>query len=145
VSKGTSVRLIRNASSVISKLDSVAVERMKRATFIVRNETVKTLTGNRSGELTRVPGKKKMYRPSIPGEPPAQRLGHLRSSVDVEVKGEGRQVVGRVGTDLEYGKRLELGHISGSGGPDQKKRPWLAPSFEKALPSVKSELSRKWF
>lgn len=47
--------------------------------------------------------------PSKPGEPPAVDTGRLRSSITHDVKVEGDEVIGLVGTATEYGLYLELG------------------------------------
>lgn len=55
---------------------------------------------------------------SAPGEPPRKQTGRLRASVDVEV--DDASMTGRVGTNVKYGKDLELGTKRGI-----KPRPWL--------------------
>lgn len=66
--------------------------------------------------------------PSAPGEPPHKQTGHLRRSVANEIEGS----VGRVGTNLKYGRWLELGTAR------MAARPWL----RRALNEVKSEVKR---
>ena len=72
-------------------------------------------------------GPKKKYRkkqmiynfnPSAPGEPPHVQTGRLRGSVAWEVVG----LLGRVGTNLRYGRWLELG------AKKLAARPWLRVS-----------------
>lgn len=58
--------------------------------------------------------------PSSPGEPPHLQTGLLRMSVTYEVDTESTPMQGRVGTNLDYGKFLELGTRRGL-----KPRPWL--------------------
>lgn len=58
--------------------------------------------------------------PSSPGEPPHLQSGQLRMSVTYEVDTESSPMQGRVGTNLDYGKFLELGTRRGL-----KPRPWL--------------------
>lgn len=58
--------------------------------------------------------------PSSPGEPPHLQTGQLRMSVTYEVDTESNPMEGRVGTNLDYGKFLELGTKRGL-----KPRPWL--------------------
>ena len=163
MAKTGAVRFVRNANRVISKMDDVAVKRMKRATFIVRNEILDTLTGTRTGRtydtyfytdpqgrVRPVGRRSRPHTASAPGEAPATDRGELRSSYKTEVKASGRRLTGVVGSDLEKAKRLELGHIRGRSDegtqlPADKARPHLEPSFKRALPAVKRELSRKWF
>lgn len=53
--------------------------------------------------------------PSRPGEPPHVQTGRLRASVAYEVEGN----VTRIGTNVEYGRHLELGTSR------MAPRPWL--------------------
>ena len=46
---------------------------------------------------------------SQPGEPPRKQTGRLQSSVAHEVGEQLGQLIGRVGTNLRYGRALELG------------------------------------
>lgn len=53
--------------------------------------------------------------PSKPGEPPHVQTGRLRASVAYEVSG----LVARIGTNVEYGRHLEIGTSK------MEPRPWL--------------------
>lgn len=137
--KKSKVTLTRNSHKVISQMANIATRRMYEATQEVRNETLKTLSGNRTGRQYRVPGTNVTYTASAPGEPPAVLFGQLRQNVKDKVYTESRSVKGEVGTELDKGLHLEVGtlHIL--------PRPWLKPSFEKAAPNVQQILSRRWF
>lgn len=139
VSKKSKVTLRRNTHNVIDKIDSVATQRMYAAAQEVRNETLKTLSGNRTGRTYRVPGTKTYYIASAPGEPPAVLTGQLRQSVKTNVYSKAKAVKGEVGTGLHKGLMLE------KGTKKMAPRPWLEPSFDKSLERVKSILSRRWF
>jgi len=134
------VTLKFNTKEVMHSIQQAASERMIEAVNEVRNVTLETLSGHRSGRIYYVPGTRRRYTASAPGEAPAQATGKLRQSVKTTIEGKDRAVIGKVGTDLEYGKVLEFG----TRGPKLAPRPWLRPSFEKALPRVKEILSRKW-
>jgi len=56
---------------------------------------------------------------SRPGDPPFKQTGHLRRSIAWEING----IVGRVGTNLDYGRFLELGTRR------MAARPWLRRSL----------------
>lgn len=63
---------------------------------------------------------------SAPGEPPFKQTGRLRASVTHEV--DERELKARIGTNVEYGKYLELGTNRWL-----KPRPWLRrASYESA-------------
>ncbi|MDP2365067.1 MAG: HK97 gp10 family phage protein, partial [Ignavibacteria bacterium] len=104
-----------------------------------RTEVLTTLSGTRSGRTYFVPGTKKTYTASSPGEPPASVTGRLRGSVKTSVEGKGGGLTGKVGTPLPYGKKLEFGTRK------MLPRPWLRISFDKSIEAVKQILSRKWF
>jgi HK97 gp10 family phage protein len=115
-------------------LEKSMLNKMQKAVMVVRNETVQTLSGGRSGRTYYVPGTHKKYTASAPGEAPASATGHLRQNVKTEVETNSESVIGYVGTEDDYGAILEMGtrHIL--------PRPWLRPSFEKAEERVKEIL-----
>jgi len=127
-----------NINGVMKEIDKTAWKRMLEAVNAVRNETLETLSGSRSGRVYRVPGTKKTYQASAPGEAPAQQLGDLRKSVTGGLKKEGRNIIGYVGTGLDYGPMLEYGTSK------MAPRPWLRISFEKSMAEVKRIFTRRW-
>lgn len=64
------------------------------------------------------------HHPSLPGNPPAPDTGNLRASVHYTIETSGQTIIGRVGTDVEYGKMLEYG--TSKIAP----RPWLKPALD---------------
>lgn len=68
---------------------------------------------------------------SEPGEPPRKQTGRLRGSVTYEV--DDKSVTGRVGTNVKYGKALELGTKRGI-----LPRPWL----RRALAEMQTQVSQ---
>lgn len=80
-----------------------------------RNPTVSHYTNN----------KKIPHHPSLPGNAPAPDTGNLRSSIHYTIEKDGNLIIGRVGTDVIYGKYLEFG--TSSVAP----RPWLKPAMDK--------------
>lgn len=100
----------------------------------VRNEAIASMRGPKSGREYRVPGTQKTYTASAPGEAPAIQFGTLRSSIIVEFIAQNHR---RVGTNMVYARRLELGDR----GPDKrgvtiKARPYLRPALDKATAKV---------
>lgn len=135
---GAEVKLTFHTKEVVKAIEDAAVRRITEATDEVRNVTLETLSGNRTGRTYRIPGTKRTYTASSPGEPPAVATSRLRQDVKASVGAEGKKIVGKVGTTLKYGKVLEKGSYK------MAPRPWLKPSFEKALDRVKRILSRRW-
>lgn len=68
---------------------------------------------------------------SLPGEPPHVDTGRLRSSITHEVEETLFGIIGRVGTNVEYGRYLELGTSK------MLPRPWLRPALRKTLKDAK--------
>ena len=72
---------------------------------------------------------KRGHHPSLPGNAPAPDTGTLMRSITHEVKQEGNEVIGLVGSTLrnpDYPKFLEYGTSK------MKPRPWLSTALEKS-------------
>lgn len=134
----TEVKLKFHTKEVIKSIEDAASKRMLEAVNEVRTITLETLSGSRSGRTYYVPGTKRKYTASSPGQPPAIASSDLFKSIKGTVESEGRLIVGKVGTDKIQGLMTEFGTVH------MAPRPWLKKSFEKALPKVKQILSRKW-
>ncbi len=118
-----------DASSVLDKTQDELVKRMTAATIVVR-DTAKVLVnrGNASGR-----------NPSAAGEAPKKVTGRLQASLTAAVSVEDGVVVGRVGSNVPYARRLELGFV----GVDAKgrkvsqaPRPYLRPAVEKSRTTI---------
>lgn len=100
-------------------------------------EALKAIKKQTKGEITRLcltcetEAKKSMegggrpHTPSRPGEPPHVDTGRLRSSITHEVEETLTGIVGRVGTNVVYGRFLELGTSK------MKARPFLRPALRR--------------
>ena len=132
------IELKRNLNKVIDALDNIAGQRMAEACIHVQNKTKEKLSGKRTGRVYRVPGTKKTYTASAPGEPPAVMTGQLRTSIKYRIVGD-MKVTGEVGSKLKKAPMLEFGTKK------MKPRPFLRPTFQEELPKIKEILSRKWF
>lgn len=139
MAKKSNVKLIRNSPQVIRAIEDVAAQRMAAATMAVRNQVLETLSGSRTGRRYRVPGTNRTYTASAPGEPPAVQLGDLRRSIGTRIITVGKELQGQVGSPLDKAAMLE------HGTKHMQPRPWLRPSFQAALDTVKEILSRRWF
>ena len=135
---GIKIELKRNLNKVIDALDNIAGQRMAEACIHVQNKTKEKLSGKRTGRVYRVPGTKKTYTASAPGEPPAVMTGQLRTSIKYRIVGD-MKVTGEVGSKLKKAPMLEFGTKK------MKPRPFLRPTFQEELPEIKNILSRKWF
>lgn len=123
------IQIENNIDTILVKLQDNLKRKMEDATMTVRNKSLEVLSGTRSGRTYIIPGTNVTYTASAPGEPPAVQTGRLRQSVATEISNDG--MVGKVGTDLEYGRELEQGRSN------MAPRPWLKPSFEQSENEIK--------
>ena len=119
------IALVNRIPEAKKKIKEDAYSRMVKAVNAVRNETLVTLSGNRSGRTYFVPGTSRTYTASAPGEAPAQATGELRQSVRTQVDNSSSMIIGYVGSTLVYAPCLEFGTRK------MAARPWLKLSFEK--------------
>jgi HK97 gp10 family phage protein len=76
---------------------------------------------------------------SRPGNPPHKQTGRLQGSITWELSRRGlfgRGLMARVGTNLTYGRYLELGTRK------MRPRPWLRRSINEVKPQIKMILTR---
>ena len=93
-----------------------------KATLAIEREA-KISISKSAGRSTGPRGGTVWLTPSKPGDPPHIRTGLLKSSIGHDFQEGG--LVGRVGTDLKYGKFLELGTVN------MEARPYLRPAFDR--------------
>ena len=113
----------------IDKMQADIMKKNQLANTQVR-KAVETMTaglesqvkqGMRDTEVnTSVSYGKKHHHPSVDGDYPAPDTGTLMRSVTHDVRSNGTQIIGEVGTTLEYGKYLEYGTSK------MKPRPFLS-------------------
>lgn len=89
----------------------------------------KTTRGGRKGS------RQYNANPSKPGEPPHKQTGRLRASVTHEV--DAKTLEARVGTNVEYGRYLELGTKRGLAP-----RPWLRRALAECQSRINEFLSQ---
>jgi len=123
----------------MKSLDQTAPKRMMEATNEVRNRVLETLSGGRSGRTYLVPGTRRSYTASAPGQPPATATSELRQSVKSSIEGKGRSVLGKVKAEAKHALPLEFGT------KNMAARPFMKPSFDKSLDAIRRILTRTWF
>jgi len=110
--------------------------RMRLATVYVAGQVKRLINrGNPTGK-----------NPALPGEPPKKVSGGLFGSIFTQVVRSGMQVVGVVGSNKKYARRLELGFTGrDSAGRmyHQKPRPYLRPGLANSSDKVGSILGVK--
>lgn len=118
-----------------ANLEQTSRDNLLAATMIWHGGIQKELTGTRSGRSYIVPGTKREYTASAPGEAPARRLGDLARSYRYLVK----QDEGQVGSGLPHSWTLEKGTKPGVAA-----RPHVMPAYNKNEAAIKAALSRNW-
>jgi phage gpG-like protein len=126
------------------KIRSWAVRSLEAAAIVVENKAKELVSVAGTGMAVKgggiVPhtgGRGKHIHgafPSSPGEPPRKQTGHLRRSITHEV--DRSNLVARIGTNVVYGRYLELGCRN------LLPRPWLRRAFAESAPVVRRILSR---
>ncbi len=111
----------------------------------VHATAVKKLSIGQSVERTKS-GRLVGLNPSVPPNPPHVLTGRLRQSIAWEVVAGENEVVGRVGTNVVYARRLELGFVGtdkAGRNINQEPRPYLRPSLEENRKAILRFLGRK--
>ena len=112
-------------------IDREMDKRLKAAVRVVLNQARNLVS--EPGTMNRK-GRAKLYGAvrSLPGEPPRKQTGQLRRSIATEVL----SMVGRVGTNLKYGKHLELGTRK------MQPRPWLRRALNESEAAIRAILGK---
>ena len=127
----------RAGAAVARTLNAVAQSTAQRARTKIR-------TGTRSGHIYAVGSA--MHQASAPGEPPANLSGALAASIRSTRITDRLDSFAAAGTDLDYGRTLELGGFSSFNGKPVyiDPRPFLLPSFEEAIVAIELRLKREF-
>ena len=139
-------------------LDAELKRRVSACVDAIANRAKKLLSVPGTGQRWRDTGKHKKkstvygFSPSSPGDPPRKQTGRLRSSVAFEVHDTAAGPVGRAGTNVKYGRPLELGadtvRNSAWGKPTRPfhwrllARPWLRRALTEMQPFIRAVMSR---
>jgi hypothetical protein len=134
------IQFTDNSRAVIAEIERMAKIRILDGANIVRNEWVQGLSGNRSGRVYRIPGTKRTYTASAPGEAPGVLFGDLRRSIRV-----GQPIVKNGRTSIEIGSELEKAVWLELGTKKMQARPHAKPAADRAEPAVKAAIEKVWF
>lgn len=122
-------------SGFVEKIDGQLVARAYRVSNELTNATAYVLRGQRSGRTYRVPGTRRNYTASAPGEPPAVRTGAFRGSWKRRVVKEGNVVKAITESDLRVGKKKYLlGALLEEGTRRTAPRPYKKKVIDRAYP-----------
>ena len=142
-------RANQKSSQIIGKMIATTLkgvqkevsQRAYRASNELRNAELYVLRGQRSGKKYRVPGTRRKYTASAPGESPAVRTGVFRLSwgthVHVEKNGAHFRAVSAIESKERAGGR-RLGEMLENGTGRIAPRPYKQKVIDRALPKIKA-------
>lgn len=112
----------------------------------LRNAALLILRGQGSGRLYRVPGTKRKYQASAPGEPPAMRTGIFRMSWKPTAHVVMGSYISRIESDYTVGKNhYNLGRILEDGTKKMAPRPHHDRIAKKAEPRIRQIYNQPYF
>lgn len=125
-----------NAAGIIDAALDITERRMNEAVVLVQADIKRSINvGNPGGK-----------NPSAPGEPPRKVTARLFNSIFGKVIRNGSQILGVVGTNVVYGRRLELGFAGKDSlgrAYNQAPRPFIRPAFSRNRDRIKKILRVK--
>ena len=142
-------RANQKSSQIIEKMIATTLkgeqkevsQRAYRASNELRNAELYVLRGQRSGKKYRVPGTRRKYTASAPGESPAVLTGVFRLSwgthVHVEKNGAHFRAVSAIESKERAGGR-RLGEMLENGTGRIAPRPYKQKVIDRALPKIKA-------
>ena len=142
-------RANQKSSQIIGKMIATTLkgvqkevsQRAYRTSNELRNAELYVLRGQRNGKKYRVPGTRRKYTASAPGESPAVRTGVFRLSwgthVHVEKNGTHFRAVSAIESKERAGGRL-LGEMLENGTGRIAPRPYKQKVIDRALPKIKA-------
>ena len=131
---------------VVSATKAELVKRMKGAMLIVQGDAQRRLSVGTATRRTKSGRLVAIAKADPAPTAPRALTGALRKSITHDVKTEPGAIVGRVGSNLVYARRLELGfHGTDSRGRsfNQNERPFLRPALFDNLRRVIARLGGK--
>lgn len=118
---------------------------MKRAMLVLQGDVQRRIS--RGQPVRRTSGGHLVgLDPSAPGESPKVVSGRLRTSIANDVDVGLSEVVGRVGSNVRYARRLELGFFGTDArgrNVNQEERPYLRPALKEQLSRLLKIIARK--
>lgn len=127
-------RLLKKFKRIETDSKQGQIKAVQDAIFLIHSIAVESIQDNSSGTpaIRYSNGRKRHVLVSAPGTPPNTDTGRLVQSIKFDFKKNG--LIGRVGTNLKYGKALEFGYKKGK--RVLAARPWLAPAVKEASKEI---------
>jgi len=125
-------KVIWKGDRVAQRFNKEMTTRMRKAAIFLQGEVKKSI--NTGQPVKRVGGTLIGLDPSKPGQPPKKVVGTLFRSIEQDVRVDTLAIVGRVGSNLSYARRLELGFTDTDSlgrTVNQAPRPYLRPALRR--------------
>jgi hypothetical protein len=143
-SRSSGVRIKWTPEQVKKNLLDEMERRMVAAVLIIEEAIVQKVNKGQPVRQTES-GNLIGLQPSAPGQPPKVVSGRLKQSWNHVVIRRKNRVIGRVGTDVVYDPRLELGFVGRDSlgrNYNQAPRPHIRPAFEETKRKAAKALVR---
>lgn len=131
---------------ITEHIDQEMFRRSFLATNELRNSAMLVLRGARGGRTYRVPGTKRHYTASAPGEVPAVRTGAFRAGWQPVTRAMFGSYISRIENSVQAG-RFTLGEIleNGTPGGQMAPRPHHDKILAKATPKIVKIYDQPYF
>jgi hypothetical protein len=135
-----SVSFKSNLPAVTAAFERAGKAAMTAGIENMRGMVVKNLKQAGTGRTYPIPGTKRTYTASAPGEFPAVRLGDLSGpgGVETAVETSATDVTASIGSRLKSGLMLEKKPVSKGG------RPWLKRTLEENRDAIYAGFEKGW-
>lgn len=140
-------QVTQKADDLINKIKWQMESRSYAAANELRNAALEVLRGQRGGRVYTVPGTKRKYQASAPGQPPAVRTGAFRLSWQASAHVVFGSYISRVESDTTVGTKRQyvLGELLENGTSKMAPRPHQDKILEKAEPKIVEIYKRNYF
>lgn len=139
------VQVTDNTVKFLKAFENGMEENLLAATMLWHGGIQKELTGAKSGRVYLVPGTKRKYTASAPGESPARRTGRLAQAMKYKVVND----EGILGVDASYSttgkKKVRVATYAEwleKGNSKMAARPFIKPAYSNNAQAILRELSR---
>lgn len=141
-----SVPLEQVANDCVEQIKSQLESRAYRGANELRNASLEVLRGQGGGRQYRVPGTKRYYTASAPGQPPAVRTGTLRNSWQPSAHAVMGSYISRIRSDARTDNgKYNLSDLLDGGTSKMAPRPHHDRIQDKALPAIQRIYEEPYF
>ena len=128
-----------NPEKVTAAAKAEVARRMQRAVLVVQGDAQRRLSVGQPVVRTPKGGLRGTTKAAPAPTPPRVLSGRLRASITHEVQTGVNSITGRVGSNVPYARRLELGFFGADErgrNYNQAARPFLRPALQENLPRI---------